>query len=133
MGVWGTGAFDNDEAIDWLYLLDEEGDTLLWKTLEEVTRCQEYLEASVCFKGIAAAEIVAALKDEDISTLPNVAGRWVSKRSEPPKDSLVKLALEALRRIRTNSEIRDLWSESGSIREWLGTLMILEERLELRK
>jgi len=130
MGVWGTGAFDNDDAVDWLYLLDAEGNELLLKTLEESTRSQQYLETPICSEGVAAAEVVAALRDGDISNLPEVARQWVSRQDKPPEDNLVQLALRAVRRIRMDSELKDLWSESGGIMEWIGTLAILEERLE---
>lgn len=131
MGVWGTGAFDNDEAIDWLYRLDAEGNELLLKTLEEATRCQEYLEVLVCFGGVAAAEIVAALKDGDISGLPDIARQWIGGQDKPPEDYLVQLALRAVRRIRMDSELKDLWSKSGEITKWISTLAILEKRLGL--
>lgn len=131
MGVWGTGAFDNDEAMDWLYRLDAGGDELLLKTLEQIVRCHQYLEASVCFEGVAAAEIVAALKDGDISNLPDTARQWVCRQDKSPEDNLVQLVLRAVRRIRMDSELKDLWSESGSIAEWIGALGILEKRLEL--
>lgn len=131
MGVWGTGAFDNDEAMDWLCRLDAGGDELLLKTLERIVRCHQYLEALVCFEGVAAAEIVAALKDGDTSNLPDTARQWVCRQDKSPEDNLVQLALRAVRRIRMDSELKDLWSESGSITERIGALGILEKRLEL--
>jgi hypothetical protein len=131
MGVWGTSAFDNDEAVDWLYRLDAEGDELLLKTLEQITGCHQHLEASVCFEGVAAAEIVAALKNRDASNLPDVARQWVCRQDKPPEDNLVQLAQKAVSRIKMDSELKDLWSESGGIMEWIGALEILEKRLDL--
>jgi hypothetical protein len=32
MGTWGTGAFDNDTAADWLYALEEVDDLSLIET-----------------------------------------------------------------------------------------------------
>ncbi len=75
MGTWGTGTFDNDQAMDWcLDFLeapdgvggdeDEPGkDTFLIGALSVVLEArdnEDYLEAPVCAEALAAAEIVAA-------------------------------------------------------------------------
>jgi hypothetical protein len=43
--------------------------------------------------------------------------------------SLVGLALKAIERIKTNSELKELWDESETLNEWYEALNGLESRL----
>jgi hypothetical protein len=65
MGAWDAGSFDNDDAADWLADFcdgpDGERITGALSTVAEMD-AGEYLEAPECSVGLAAAEVVAALK-----------------------------------------------------------------------
>ena len=132
MGAWGTGNFDNDEALDWLYLLSEAPDLLLLQTtLEAVTGSEEdYLDATDCAQALAAAEIIAALAGHPPEELPEEVAGWIDGRPAPP-DDLKMLALIAIEAISgEDSELRELWEESDEFEEWQAVLNDLTARLK---
>ena len=59
MGAWGTGAFDNDGALDWVWELEGGGITAIESALDEAVRSSD-LSAPTDVEAIAAAEVVAA-------------------------------------------------------------------------
>ena len=61
MGAWGVAAFDNDDAMDWLIDLADEGPELLESTLDLPPQGAEGPEAA---NAVAAAEMVAAAMSE---------------------------------------------------------------------
>jgi hypothetical protein len=54
MGAWGAGAFDNDDALDWLSELGDSPDFALGRAALDVTAL-EYLEAPEGSAALAAA------------------------------------------------------------------------------
>lgn len=63
MGAWGMGAFENDDASDWLAALDGAVPQRLRLTFERVTAIEPelYLEAPAASEAVAAAEVVTAM------------------------------------------------------------------------
>ena len=131
MGAWGTGVFQDDDFVDWIYELEQAEDAaFLMETLEVVTkRGDEYLEAPECSRALAAAETVAALKNVANPVLPDEVKKWVNVPSHQDGSDLVPLALKAIERIRTNSELQVLWDDSDHAAEWYNVLRDLEARL----
>lgn len=132
MGAWGADSFENDDASDWLAdFCDSPDPALILKTLSTVADADAgaYLEAPDCSVGIAAAEVVAALKSAPNTLLPDDAKNCVSNLAMRADPSLVAVALKAVERIKTNSELRELWDESETPDEWYQALINLEERL----
>ncbi len=89
-----------------------------------------YLEAPDCSNALAAAEVVAALADQDSPNLPDEVKQWVHLRKHPGEQNLAKLALKAIERIRTDSELKELWDDSDHKEEWYAVLDNLERRLK---
>jgi hypothetical protein len=131
MGAWDFGPFDNDDASDWLYELEESSSTsAIAAALNIVTDSgDEYLEAPDCSNALAAAEIVAALRGRPIAKLPDNAKAWVDAHKEIEASFLVPLAQAAIQRIRTNSELKELWDESDEAPKWYATLDDVSSRL----
>lgn len=113
MGAWGTGPFENDDAGDWSYELGEGGIAYIRDTLETITtaHAEDYLEAPYCSNAIAAAEVVAAMKGSGLKDLPEEVTSWLETKPKAPPD-LVKLAREAVSRLITDSELKDVWDEA---------------------
>lgn len=129
MGAWGIGSFDNDDAADWVYELEESGGA---EAISEALRAigpDGYLEAPDCSIALAAAEVLAALKGQPSESLPPEVITWVNDNPVEVDDDLLGLALMAIHRIETESELKDLWEESGESDEWVATLNDLKERL----
>lgn len=59
MGAWGSGNFQNDTALDWVYAFDSEGAEAVRAAVEAALR-PGYLDADVACTALAACEVVAA-------------------------------------------------------------------------
>src|SRR5689334_15991147 len=116
MGSWGHTAFENDDAADWAYELEESNDlSVVLRALERISRApaSTFLEAPDCACALAAAEVAAALGGHGPQELPDNVAEWVAER-RAEKRSLASLrapAALALERVRTQSELKQLWDE----------------------
>lgn len=131
MGAWDIGVFDNDDASDWLYELEDSSDTeVLAVALNNISLVDDdYLEAPECSIALAASEVVAALKGRPFVSLPEIVQSWVEEHRELDVNALVPVSQAAVDRIRRNSELQELWAESGQADEWRSALDDLSARL----
>jgi hypothetical protein len=132
MGAWGTGVFENDDALDWVYDLEKAKDTRrLVETLETVTkRGDAYLEAPECCSALAAAQVVVALGGGSTPDLPEECRKWVELHRGERPTPLLALSLSAIERVGSNSELKELWTASDEAAKWYDGLSDLEERLK---
>jgi hypothetical protein len=134
MGAWGAGNFENDEALDWVWILEEStGLGVVEAAIADVLVSSEYLDAGVGCIGLAAAEVIAALRGRPAGDLPEEVSTWVRAQAVAPGDVLVRDCLAAVARIRSDdeSELREMWEEDQDIAaEWYGVLDALVGRLQ---
>jgi hypothetical protein len=123
MGAWGEGPFDNDTAADWVFEFgeaDEQGGLHQFQSAlagAAGVGGDDYLEADPGIEGVAAAEMVAAIRGVAVerSVYNEAALEWVSRTNPVSDQALVDLAVTALERIvASKSELAELWEESGS-------------------
>jgi len=114
MGSWGARAFDNDDAVDFVATLRTNGSGVLLNAINEVAdlTSEEYLEAPSASRAVAAAEVVAAMVGSPARDLPSEVVEWVST-APAPDPSLRASAKAALQRVVADSELAELWAESG--------------------
>ena len=133
MGAWGVLAFDNDDANDWAYGLDETEDlSLVESAFHAVEEADAYLEAPDASNALAACEVVARLNGKSgyKNAYTEKVDRWVTAHPIKPPAALVARAGAALDRILgDNSELRALWGDSGKNDEWLAAVEELRQRL----
>ena len=129
MGGWGTGSFENEEAQGFLGQLKSLGIDDLSQILARAAASREYLGAPESSVAIAASEVVAALKGAPAQTMPREIEEWVGKIHGGATLELNELARRAVNKVRTNSELKDLWLEAEGLNEWSGGLRDLEQRL----
>ena len=132
MGAWGSDSFENDDAADWVAdFCDAPDQTVIVNTLSPVANLDagEYLEVSDCCVGIAAAEVVAALKGAPNLNVPDDTKICLSSLKMKVEPGLIALALKTIERIKTNSELKELFDESEDPEEWYQAVGNLEERL----
>ena len=129
MGAWGTAAFDNDDASDWVYELEKDGIAAVDAALKEALGPQE-LETPTDVNAIAAGEVIAAalgrpvdgLRDEDIAR--------TRERARAQHHARARRACPNRRRTRPRgSEIAELWAETEDDDEWRGLVEDLIRRL----
>jgi hypothetical protein len=114
VGASGAGAFDNDDAMDFLAELPSRGTAALQEALTEVVALgpDDYLEAPEASRAVAAAELVAAMLGAAAVDLPQEAAEWLAD-AQAPDPSLQASAVAALERVVSNSELAELWEDSG--------------------
>jgi hypothetical protein len=129
MGAWSYGSFDNDDALDWVGELEGAEDLEpISEAFEVVLEADDYLEAPEASMGIAAAEVVAALLGKPAGKLPEEIASWVAGKG-PPTTALVKKAQRVVKRILTDSELKELWDESEDSAQWKQEVEGLLQRL----
>lgn len=133
MGAWGVGPFDNDDAGDWIWQLEEAEDlALVQGALEAAAHPDGDLESSPSSEALAAAEVVAALAGHPALDLPDEVQNWVSAHRATVSPDLRALALAAVERITSDSELQELWAESDEGGDWSKRVEELRGRLGTR-
>lgn len=131
MGAWGTGSFENDDAMDWVYELeDAKNFQILADAFDTVLdQKDEYLEAPDCCIAICAAEVTAGLLGNPADDLPEEVMEWLEGQPDP-SEVLLKLATNALNAILKKSELKELWQETDDYDEWREIVLDIRDRLE---
>jgi hypothetical protein len=133
VGAWGVGPFDNDDAGDWIWQLEEAEDlALVQGALETAAHPDGDLESSPSSEALAAAEVVAALVGHPAPDLPDEVQNWVSAHPVTVSSDLRALALTAVERVASNSELQELWAESEEGGDWSKQVEELRGRLGAR-
>jgi uncharacterized protein DUF4259 len=138
MPGWGTGSFENEDAQSFLGRLNSMGVDDLRPILARADE-DDYLEAPESSITVAAAEVVAALvvsadgmaarEGASSPAMPRQIADWTSKNKTGVPPDLVDLARRAVEKVRTKSELKDLWLEAEGLNEWSTALRELEQRL----
>ena len=131
MGAWDAGSFDNDDAMDWvLEFVSKPGRDQIESTFRNILdNGDAYLEALDCSIAIAAAEVVAALKNAPNPNLPEELKQVLDAKNISVDSGLINLAVRAIEQIKTDSELQELWEEQDPS-EWISAVDDLEKRLQ---
>jgi hypothetical protein len=130
VGAWGIGNFENDDASDWVWELEQASGTEILQSVFDQINTTQYREAPDCSMALAAAEVVAALKGRPSAELPEEAKSWIERIKGAPEPGLVKSAREAVDHVLVDSELQELWEEVEQYGEWQSQLKELMSRLE---
>lgn len=121
MGAWGTGIWENDDAMDWAGDLRDSAEPAsfaleAFATVAEAMREEAHVELDVASAAIAAAAWLASAvggpalpADDDMPAAGPVSAAQAAA-------ALAAVALAT----GESSEWRELWDEAGSTREALG-------------
>jgi hypothetical protein len=128
MGAWGTAAFDNDDAMDWVIELENDGIAAVESALREALGPGE-LEMPTDVNAIAAGEVIAAalgrpvvgLRPEVVALANGLAGSVTPEHAAR--------ARTAVERVLAGSEVQELWGETDDEDEWRGLVLDLIQRL----
>jgi hypothetical protein len=131
MGAWGIGHFDNDDAGDWVWELEEAKSlTPVTSALNEVEASSDYLDAGIASIGLAAAETVAATLGKPAADLPESVAEVVASLQAVADPALTSRARAAVEKIAADSELRELWEETDEFGQWQSKVSDLLERLK---
>ncbi len=128
MGTWDRKNFGNDDAADFVWAVKDNGVSELETALKKVAEFpqDDYLEAPECTTALSAAEVVAYMRGKPSEDFPEELKDVTPQNVE----ELSKLALQAIERITSNSELRELWEESPEYNDWLQVQEDLRRRLQ---
>jgi Domain of unknown function (DUF4259) len=142
MGAWETGNFGNDDAMDFVGDITEtNGKDLILSAIQAIINNTDYIESSDCCTALAAIEFIAAAKGNACDDFPEEAEEWLSKNKLMPftkggfmgigakEVDVITLSSKAIEKIKTESELKELWEESGEFEEWLEILEGLKQRI----
>jgi hypothetical protein len=128
MGAWGTGAFDNDGARDWIGELEDGGITAIESALDDAIRSSD-LSAPTDVEAIAAAEVVAAAIGRPLPGLSEDIAALVAHLAPSVTPEHTARARTAVERVLNASELAELWEETDDADTWRGLVEDLIERL----
>ncbi len=131
MGAWGTGAFDNDDAADWAYELEESSDLApARQALAATMDTDGDLELPEGACAVAAAAIVAATFDGNLKSLPEELAEWVDAHPGTASRGDARLAVDSLERVVSEeSELCSIWGDAPDGPEWAQEIEKLRHRL----
>jgi riboflavin biosynthesis pyrimidine reductase len=131
MGAWGTGPFENDDAADWAYELEEAADlSPVRQALSATLDTDGYLEVPEGACAVAAAAVVAATFDGDVRGFPEQVVEWIVDHPDAAGREDARLAVDALERVTSEeSELRQLAVEGGGGAAWVRAMETLRVRL----
>lgn len=133
MGAWGVLAFENDDANDWAYGLEEADDlSVVESAFEAIEVANDYLEAPDASNALAACEVLARLNGKAgyKNAYTKKVDEWVAARPSTPSVALLMRADAVIDRILgLNSELNELWTESDEYGNWLASVEDLRRRL----
>jgi Domain of unknown function (DUF4259) len=127
-----SATFEHDDVADWLVAFETDGVSAIEAALTLITELEktDYLEITDAACALAAAELVAAARDEDLSRLP----KGIHSALEGHEDAinaakLTSPARKAVQRILKSSELQEQMEESSDGDEWADDVGELLERL----
>ena len=128
---WGVASFENDAAGEWFLLVEEapEPGAVMASAIDEVLSAAEFLDVDLCCGAIAAAELCACCAGQLPDRLPDNVYGWVQANPHEPHADEIDLAVEAVSRVRDESELRDAWEAAGDCSQWLAEVDGLLARL----
>jgi Domain of unknown function (DUF4259) len=133
VGAWGSASFENDAACDWFLRVEEVMDpgAVIASAIDHALGDADYLELDASCEAIAAAELSASCAGQAPARLPDRVRSWVDANPHQPHDSEIEQAVQAVSRVRAESELRELWDEAveGQENEWLREIGDLIARL----
>ncbi|ESQ86209.1 hypothetical protein AEAC466_03165 [Asticcacaulis sp. AC466] len=130
MGAWSNGPFDNDDAADFMMELEAAPSwDMVRLAFDDVRANSEYVELAEGARAYAgAALITVATGKSDISAQDYYM--TLDAMGSPP-DDLIPMARTILKRLTTgDSELRELYLDSGNYNEWIGIVASVDQALK---
>ena len=128
MGAWGTAAFDNDDAADWVYELEKDGVAAVEAALKEALGPGE-LETPTDVNAIAAGEVIAAALGRPVDGLGEEVLALANALAPSITPEHAARARTAVERVLAGSEVAELWAETDDDDEWRALVEDLIRRL----
>jgi hypothetical protein len=133
MGAWDHSNFGNDTAHDFAYEATEQGMEKIKTAIRAASECgeEEFLDSDECCEALAAIEFIATAKGKMAEDFPENAEEWLAGKdvSELTSPDLIRESQKAIARIKSNSELKELWKETEHFNDWVKVVDDLEKRI----
>ena len=120
-------------ADDWFYAVEEavQPGIPISSALNRALGEADHLDLDASREAVAAAELSACCAGRAPGGLPDHVLIWTQTHPHRPHDAEIDQAVDAVLRVRGESELRDRWTAAGADQEaaWLGELDDLVRRL----
>lgn len=123
-------AFENDDALDWLFDLEAAEDATLVRAALDPPTGRDTDPVSVA-RLIAAAEVVAAALGRPADDLPGAATVWVATHRRHIGIADATLAVDALAVVADSPDLDRL--QGGTTADWARRIAALQLRLGARR
>ena len=131
-GAWGAGSFQNDSALDWAQeeITPLKSSKVLIFAFNQLPK-SGYIQVDMCSEVVAAAEIVASMKDGNMDNLPKEVAIWAKRNENAFSNHLASQAIEAIEICsnKKRSELAQLWDDSSN-NEWITVILAIKNRLK---
>ncbi len=127
MGAWDVGQFGNDTALDFAAEVKAFADVRA--VIDDNSMFAPDLDADDASIALAACEILAATTGRAAQDLPEI----VALSADDVTPALLQTAMGLVSHIRSNSELAELWQDSGENDAWQASLDELYARLDETK
>ncbi len=125
--------FEIDDAVEWLEAFESDGAASIQATLDTLLEMDatDYIEATDAAHGLAAAEMVAAARNDDTSRLPkSIHAAFKEHKGDIDDANQASAARKVVSRILKNSELKDEAEAGDDAEEWADDIRELLERLK---
>lgn len=133
MTAWGSGAFENDIATDWLQDLAESDPTAFFLHCLDLSNQNDGLDHVACVGVVCTARMIDAMVSGEHAGLPDAATTWLQENGSLSVARLLGPALASLCRVLgRESELRQVWEDDGDrYLPWLHVQMNQLDRLAI--
>jgi hypothetical protein len=133
MGAWGTGVFENDDAMDWVAELSQTDDPDFPASVLRVLGDGGALSVRECAVGLAAGEVIAASCGVPLADLPGEVRSWLESIGHRGDAQTLELAGRATGLILDQDAglSEGYLTDGDSLDRWLAPVKDLRHRLSI--
>lgn len=121
MSAWGVSNFENDTALDWVGKIVKQKDiNLITNSIDKFVNGFNAEETTLinCSKFLTIAEILAGLLGSPAEDFPEELTDWIESKYINVEQSTIDTAIEGVRLLMNESEVREMYLDSGYFNSW---------------
>ena len=121
MSAWGISNFENDTALDWVGKIVKQKDiNVITNSIDKFVNGFNAEETTLinCSKFLTLAEILAGLLGSPAEDFPEELTDWIESKYINIEQSTIDTAIEGVRLLMNESEVREMYLDSGYFNSW---------------
>ena len=121
MSAWGISNFENDTALDWVgKIVNQKDINVIINSIDKFVNGFNAEETTLinCSKFLTIAEILAGLLGSPAEDFPEELTDWIESKYINVEQSTIDTAIEGVRLLMNESEVREMYLDSGYFNSW---------------